>query len=59
MKHPITHLALALVLGILVFAWLYRYDMLNNSGARFDRWTGCVQPFNKSERKFDRKSAVC
>ncbi len=69
MKHQISILAIVILLGIIVFAVMFRYEYL---GARYerayeyyfraDRWTGCVELWyndSASEKIFKSEAQSC
>lgn len=55
-------LAIALFIGIIVFAILFRYEYMGQSlgfEIRADRWTGCVESWNNNQKTFVAMDKSC
>ncbi|KXS53101.1 MAG: hypothetical protein AWU57_2513 [Marinobacter sp. T13-3] len=62
MKHPISIMAFIMLLGIIVFAVMFRYEYMGTRlgfEVRADRWSGCIQTWNNNENTYKPLEQSC
>ena len=62
MRNPISILAIIILLGIIIFAVMFRYEYMGTRlgfEIRADRWTGCVQTWNNKDNAYKSLEQSC
>ena len=62
MKNSTLVLAIVLLLGIIIFSVMFRYEYMGSRlgfEVRADRWTGCIQTWNNKDNEYKPLGGSC